>query len=97
MRFPANMSVVGCNDAFVDKFHAPLTTVRVSHHEIGAEAARILLETIEEGYPPRPRGSLLMRTSVIVRGSTAPDPAGTSSVRGVPRRVLRAPRSTTSS
>lgn len=44
---PAQLSVVGFNDMpFVDKFHPPLTTVRMPNHEIGAEAARLLLERI---------------------------------------------------
>src|SRR5690606_18669994 len=38
---PADLSLVGYNDMpFVDKLSPPLTTVRVPHTQLGAEAAR---------------------------------------------------------
>jgi LacI family transcriptional regulator len=67
---PGDCSVVGFNDMpFLDKLQPPLTTVAVPHHQIGVEAARMLLEGIEE--PDRPPRSVLMPVSLIVRGSTA--------------------------
>jgi LacI family transcriptional regulator len=70
---PAAMSVVGFNDMpFLDKLQPPLTTVRIPHQQIGAEAARLLLDSIAD--PSRPARSVLLPLSLVVRGSTAPPP-----------------------
>src|ERR687889_1319865 len=67
---PGEVSVVGFNDMpFLDKMQPPLTTVRIPHHQIGVEAARMLLEAIDE--PERPSRSVLLPLSLVVRGSTA--------------------------
>ncbi len=68
---PGDVSVVGFNDTqFMDKLRPPLTTVHVPHYEIGAEAARLLLE--ELGSPGRHPRSVLLPLSLVVRQSTAP-------------------------
>lgn len=68
---PRDVSVVGFNGMpFLDKLLPPLTTVLVPHHEIGVEAARMLLDLIKE--PDRPSRSVFLPTSLVVRGSTAP-------------------------
>ena len=68
---PEDVSVVGFNDMpFLDKLRPPLTTVGVPHHELGAEAARMLLDCIEE--PQRHPRSLLLPVSLVLRDSTAP-------------------------
>jgi LacI family transcriptional regulator len=68
---PRDMSVVGFNDMpFLDKLRPPLTTVAIPHQQIGAEAARLLLDAIAE--PNRPARSVLLPLSLVVRGSTAP-------------------------
>ena len=70
---PDDVSVVGFNDMpFLDKLRPPLTTVAIPHQQIGAEAARMLLDTIAE--PDRPARSVLLPLSLVVRGSTAPPP-----------------------
>ena len=67
---PDDVSVVGFNDMpFLDKLRAPLTTVSVPHYAIGAEAARMLIETIEE--PDRHPRSLVLPLSLVVRQSTS--------------------------
>lgn len=67
---PEGMSVVGFNDMpFLDKMRPPLTTVAVPHHQIGMEAARMLLESFKEA--DRPPRSVLLPLSLVVRGSTA--------------------------
>jgi LacI family transcriptional regulator len=68
---PRDVSVVGFNDMpFVDKLSPPLTTVRVPHYELGAEAARLLLADLGEPRPyPR---SVLLPLTLVVRESTAP-------------------------
>ncbi|GAA1296873.1 LacI family transcriptional regulator [Planotetraspora silvatica] len=66
---PDEMSVVGFNDMpFIDKLRPPLTTVGVPHNDIGAEAARMLLDCIEE--PERRPRSLLLPVTMVVRDST---------------------------
>jgi LacI family transcriptional regulator len=67
---PDDVSVVGFNDMpFLDKLRPPLTTVAVPHHQIGEEAARMLLESFHEGK--RPTRSVVLPLSLVVRGSTA--------------------------
>jgi LacI family transcriptional regulator len=47
LRCPADVSVVGHNDMpLVDMVSPPLTTVRISHREMGEEAARMMLEEL---------------------------------------------------
>ncbi len=71
---PRDVSVVGFNDMpLLDKLQPPLTTIAIPHHQIGAEAARMLLESISE--PNRPSRSVLLPVSLVVRGSTAPPAA----------------------
>ncbi|MCW2741380.1 MAG: transcriptional regulator, LacI family [Blastococcus sp.] len=68
---PDDVSVVGFNDMpLLDKLRPPLTTVGIPHHQVGVEAARMLLESINE--PDRPARSVLLPVSLVVRGSTAP-------------------------
>ena len=68
---PGDISVVGFNDMpFLDKLQPPLTTVAVPHQEIGAEAARLLLDAIAD--QSRPARSVLLPLHLVVRGSTAP-------------------------
>ncbi|HEX6150728.1 LacI family DNA-binding transcriptional regulator [Nocardioides sp.] len=67
---PREVSVVGFNDMpFLDKLAPPLTTLAIPHQQIGAEAARLLLDAIAE--PDRPARSVMLPLSLIVRGSTA--------------------------
>lgn len=71
---PEDVSVVGFNDMpLLDKLQPPLTTIGIPHHQIGVEAARMLLESISE--PERPSRSVLLPVTLVVRGSTAPPPA----------------------
>ena len=65
------MSVVGFNDMpFLDKLAPPLTTISIPHQQIGAEAARMLLDAIAE--PERAARSVLLPLSLVVRGSSGP-------------------------
>lgn len=78
LRCPQDVSLVGYNDMqFADEFQPPLTTVHVPHLELGAEAARLLLEQLE-----RPDGragaqvaaaakTVLLPVRLVVRDSTA--------------------------
>lgn len=72
---PDDISVVGFNEMpFLDKMRPPLTTISLPHYEIGTEAARMLLETIDN--PERGARSVLLPTALVVRQSTAPVPPG---------------------
>jgi LacI family transcriptional regulator len=69
---PEALSVVGFNDMpFLDKLAPPLTTVAIPHHEIGSEAARLLLEAIAHPQPEQSAKSVLLPLSLVVRGSTS--------------------------
>ena len=53
LRCPADLSITGYNDMpFVDLVSPALTTVRIQHQELGAEAARLLLRKLEEPKSP---------------------------------------------
>ncbi len=70
MRCPEDLSIVGYNDMpYMDKLSPPLTTVRVPHAEVGAEAARILLRRLEE--PDLDPSTVALQVRLQVRGSTA--------------------------
>ncbi|WP_269858301.1 LacI family DNA-binding transcriptional regulator [Streptomyces sp. RPT161] len=68
---PGQVSVVGFNDMpFLARLRPALTTVRVPHHALGAEAARMLLDGM--ATPARTARSLLLPVTLVVRESTAP-------------------------
>jgi LacI family transcriptional regulator len=66
---PEDVSVVGHNDMpLMDMVHPPLTSVRIRHQEMGAEAARLLLDQISNaGAEITTR---ITAPELIVRGST---------------------------
>ena len=67
---PRDVSVTGFNDmAFADRFDPPLTSVRIPHHLMGMEAARLLLAEIEN--PAAPKQEIKLQARLVVRGSTA--------------------------
>jgi len=75
LRCPGDMSVTGYNDmAFADRFDPPLTSVRIAHRRMGAEAARLLLAEIADIALPRRR--IRLAPELVTRGSTAAPPAG---------------------
>ena len=47
---PDGLSIVGFNDMpFAGRFQPPLTTIRIPHYELGAAAAELMLERLQEG------------------------------------------------
>jgi LacI family transcriptional regulator len=67
---PEDVSIVGFNDMpFAQDFEPALTTVHVPFLEMGAEAARILLESIES--PGGLSFTVSLPVSLVVRASTA--------------------------
>jgi LacI family transcriptional regulator len=70
LRCPRDVSIVGFNDMpFADRFHPPLTTIRIPHREMGAAAADLLLELLAQ--PETPPRQLLLPAALVVRGSTS--------------------------
>lgn len=67
---PKDVSVTGYNDSpFVDLLTPPLTTVRIPQREIGLQAARLLLQRIEEHSSATT--DVVLRPQLVVRRSTA--------------------------
>ena len=68
------MCIRDSNDIpFMVKVSPPMTTVRIPHYEVGAEAARMLLEVLSD--PNRHPRSLLLPVTMVIRSSTGPVPA----------------------
>lgn len=74
LKCPEMVSVVGFNDMpFIDRLRPPLTSIRIPHYQMGAEAARLVLERIADRH--RPVSAVFLAPELVVRGSTAPAPA----------------------
>ncbi|MDX6254651.1 MAG: LacI family transcriptional regulator [Frankiales bacterium] len=70
-RCPEDVSVVGFNDLpLVDKLTPALTTVTLPLHEMGALAAQILLNAIDDPGRAGPVAQSLLGVKLAVRGST---------------------------
>lgn len=70
-RCPEDVSVIGHNDMpLVDLVNPPLSTVRISHHEMGERTGELLLDLITGAR----QGALQIVTSpvLVARGSTRP-------------------------
>jgi LacI family transcriptional regulator len=76
VRVPADLSLVGINDIpMVALLDPPLTTARVPQREMGAIAARILINLLE--HEPVQERHVRLEAELVVRGSTgAPRAAG---------------------
>ncbi len=67
---PADVSVTGHNDMpLVDQVTPPLTTIRISHQEMGRESGRILLGQIAHAQK---RIERVLEPQLVVRRSTRP-------------------------
>jgi LacI family transcriptional regulator len=68
---PREISVVGFNDMpFANRFNPPLSTVRIRHYEIGAAAAGLLLERLQQ--PDAPPRRVVLEPELVARGSSGP-------------------------
>jgi LacI family transcriptional regulator len=76
VRVPAQMSIVGCDDIELASLVVPeLTTIAIPARELGARAARLLLQALkqsdhEASAQNRPTRTIASR--LVVRGTTAP-------------------------
>jgi len=67
---PADISVTGFNDMpFMNRLSPPLTSLRIPHREIGDQAAKFLLQRIQD--PESPVKTVNQLPELVVRGSTA--------------------------
>jgi LacI family transcriptional regulator len=67
---PGEISVVGFNDMpFSERFSPPLSTIRIPQYEIGASAAELLLEQLQQ--PGAPVRHVVLQPSLVVRSSAA--------------------------
>jgi LacI family transcriptional regulator len=74
LTIPGDLSVVGFDDIqLAEHIHPPLTTLAQDKAGLGVAAARALLRQIEGADTAEP---VTLPVSLIVRGSTAPAPAG---------------------
>jgi len=81
LRVPEDMSVVGFDDIpSAEHVDPPLTTVRQARYNLGATAARMVIQSVEEGgsHPALAAPGVRLATRLVVRGSTArPGQSGT--------------------
>jgi LacI family transcriptional regulator len=76
VRVPEQMSIVGCDDIELATLLVPeLTTIAIPARELGARAARLLLQALQESAedgktPSRSRKTIASR--LMIRGTTAP-------------------------
>ncbi|HUZ84150.1 MAG TPA: substrate-binding domain-containing protein, partial [Gaiellales bacterium] len=71
LRCPDDVSVIGFNGMpFTDRFSPPLSTILIPHAQIGARAAELLLERIDD--PHATPQTLMFEPSLLARASTAP-------------------------
>lgn len=67
---PGHLSIIGHNDMpLMDMVDPPLTTVRIQHHDLGLEAARLLLHAIES--PAAPVVEVALKSVLVTRQSCA--------------------------
>jgi LacI family transcriptional regulator len=78
VKVPDEMSIVGCDDIELSSLVVPeLTTIAIPARELGARAARMLLNRlqsneVEPRVGTRPQRTIASR--LVVRGTTAPPP-----------------------
>lgn len=77
LRVPQDISVVGFDDIGLARhYDPPLTTIAQPKEEMGREAMSMLIEIMTEpNVPPRKR---ILQTQLVVRGSAARPPTGTT-------------------
>jgi LacI family transcriptional regulator len=80
LRCPQDMSVVGHNDMpFADLVDPPLTTIRIRHHEMGVQAAQLILRRLQDD--PVGEMEIRLKPELVLRGSSAAPRAGAAGLR----------------
>ena len=74
---PRDVSLIGFDDIAVAEHFAPgLTTMRQPRHELGKVATAALLDLLEGASDQSTPNRVVLRSEIVVRGSTAPYPMG---------------------
>lgn len=74
LRIPEDLSLAGYNDTpYATMLMPALTTVHIPHYDGGVEAARLLVDRIEN--PAAPVRRLRISPTLVIRNSTAPPPS----------------------
>jgi DNA-binding LacI/PurR family transcriptional regulator len=82
MRIPEDFSLVGFDDIRLAQFVLPpLTTVQMSQAELARMAFQALLREVQRDSPAPHGTEYHLRTSLVLRQSTALAPGATSSAR----------------
>jgi DNA-binding LacI/PurR family transcriptional regulator len=77
LHVPQDLSVVGLDDIdFAEFTLPPLTTIRLSRADLARAAFDALRQQAEQAGSPTMQREFLVSTSLVLRGSTAPPPAG---------------------
>jgi DNA-binding LacI/PurR family transcriptional regulator len=77
IRVPEELSVIGFDDVHMAQFIVPpLTTVRISHGELGRLAFEALLTELECEQPSQDSTEYVLSTDLVLRASTALAPRG---------------------
>jgi DNA-binding LacI/PurR family transcriptional regulator len=77
LRVPQDLSVIGLDDIdFAEFTLPPLTTIRLSRTDLARAAFEALRQQAENPGNSARQREFLVSTSLVVRGSTAPPPAG---------------------
>lgn len=72
LRVPEDVSLIGCDGIdLLDYMPTPLTTIRTPHREMGARAAKILIDQVEGNTQPDIQ-KVSFEPEFLVRGSTRP-------------------------
>ena len=72
VRVPDEIAIVGMDDIDATEMTSPpITTVKKPKYEIGAQAARLLLDHLSNEQPNKPR-QILLQCELAIRGSTVP-------------------------
>ena len=87
---PDDISIIGHNDMpMLDLTSPGLTSIRISHKEMGRRAGQLLQAAIENrDSPPH---NIVLPSQLVIRGSTAPPPSSTHPRRGEARDATADP------
>ncbi len=81
LRVPEDLSVVGFDSIALSEFSSPpLTTVAVDYDALGSELFHLLIEKTKDRMDG-PLERVLVPTELVIRGTTAPVPAGKENPR----------------
>ncbi|MEV0070711.1 LacI family DNA-binding transcriptional regulator [Amycolatopsis sp. NPDC050768] len=71
MTCPHDVSIIGFNDTpFMDHVSPPMTTIRIPQYDLGREAAKLLVDNLEN--PEQGPRSIVLPVELVNRRSTAP-------------------------